>query len=101
MTRPLSPLHRPLEDGDLSAVTSPAPFSRIDLLRALDQRVLASRLHSLGPGGASALFSQAVSKALVDDMAEQLREGPFEITGEDGDVRRWAKEIIEAFEGEG
>lgn len=100
MTRPLSPLHRPLEDGDPSAVMPPVP-TRIDLLRALDQRILTSRPHSLGPGGASALFSQAVSKALVDDMAEQLREGPFEITGEDGEVRRWAKEIIEAFEGEG
>lgn len=101
MTRPLSPLHRPLEDDGFNPPITPSVPNRIDLLRALDQRLLADRSHSLGPGGASALFSQAVSKALVDEMAEQLREGPFETTSEDGEVRRWAKEIIEAFEGEG
>jgi hypothetical protein len=103
MTKPLSPLHRPLIPGEYDPVStppSPAPPSRIAVLASLDHRLLASRPHSLGPGGASALFSQAVFKALVDEMSEQLREGPFEITNEDGEVRRWAKEIIEAFEGE-
>lgn len=94
MTRPLNPIHRPLEEAN----PKPAPpSSRFALLASLDSRVLSGRTHSLGAGGASALFSRAVDKALVDEMAEQLREGPFEVSEEDGDVRRWAKDIIEAF----
>jgi hypothetical protein len=70
---------------------------RITRLANLDSRPLAGRPHSLGPGGASAIFARAVEQALRDEIAEQLREGPFEISEEDSEVRRWAKEIIEVF----
>lgn len=78
--------------------TTPAPVpTRIARLAALDNHPLSSRSHSLGAGGASSLFNRAVEKALVDEMAEQLREGPFEPQPEDSDLRRWAGEIVAAF----
>jgi hypothetical protein len=92
-----SPIHAPLDAEDIPA---PPPATRISRLAALDRQVLAGRAHSLGPGGASSLFFRAVDKALVDEIAEQLREGPFEISAEDGEVRKWAKDIITAFEEE-
>jgi hypothetical protein len=99
--RALSPIHAPLDPADAPTPTpSIAPPPRIALLASLETRSLSGHPHSLGPGGASALFTRAVQKALVDEMAEQLREGPFEVKPEDSDLRRWALEIIEAFEGE-
>ena len=105
MTRPLSSIHAPLMTDDVvfpefpPEQPGPPPVpSRTVLLAQLDARLLAGRRHSLGAGGASAAFSSAVGKALIDEIAEQLREGPFEISEEDGEVRRWAKEIIAAFE---
>ena len=104
MPRPLSPIHAPLEvifpehpPEEPGAPPVPAKQSRIARLAGLDSRILAGRKHSLGAGGASGLFAAAVQKALVDEMAEQLREGPFEGTSEDGEVREWALEIIDAF----
>ena len=73
------------------------PPSRIARLATLDPRILAGRPHSLGPGGASALLSQAVSRALVDEMAEQLREGPFDLEEGSSELRKWAGEIVAAF----
>jgi hypothetical protein len=80
----------------MSARKSPAP-SRIALLVELDTRPLSNRPYSLGPGGASAIFSRAVEKALVDEIAEQLREGPFEPQEDDSELRRWAAGIIDVF----
>lgn len=99
MTRPLSPIHRPLDPVIADLVDKyllPAPPARISRLAALDQRILAGTSRSLGPGGASAAFSNAVQKALVDEMADQLRGG----TGEGlSEIGKWAAEIIEAFQG--
>jgi len=92
-SKPQSPIHRPLEDEEPVS----APPSRIARLAELDQRILAGRPHSLGPGGASSLFSHAVNTALVNEMAEQLREGPFDTQEDDSDIRKWAGEIIVAF----
>lgn len=100
MARPLSPIHSPLKPDDVESVdsVSAAPVSRITRLAALDRRLLSGRVHSLGAGGASALFAQAVSKALVDEMADQLREGPFEVGEGESEMRKWAAEIVTAFE---
>jgi hypothetical protein len=102
MVRTLSPIHSPLHPDDV--MDKPVPYavssaasSRIEILAALDQCVLSGRKHSLGPGGASAAFARAVDKALIDEMAEQLREGPFEAQEGDSEVRRWAVAIVEAF----
>lgn len=90
-------IDRSLEEND----PKPVVPSRISRLTALDQHVLDGRKHSLGAGGASALFSRAVEKALVDEIAEQLREGPFETQETDSEIRKWAAEIVSAFcEGE-
>jgi len=70
---------------------------RIAKIANLDSRTLSGRSHSLGAGGASAVFARAVEQALRNEIAEQLREGPFEIQEEDSEIRRWAKEIIEVF----
>lgn len=96
MTRHLSPIHRPFED-DSAAVESPV-LTRMSKLAALDQRLFSGRPHSLGAGGASAAFSRGVDRALVEEIAEQLREGPFEAQEGDSEIRKWALEIIEAFE---
>ena len=104
MTRALSPIHAPLETDIVfperpSEEPWPKPVpSRVELLAQLDHRVLSGRRHSLGAGGASSLFTAAVSKALIDEMAEQLREGPFESVESDSEIRKWAVEIIAAFE---
>ena len=70
---------------------SPAvpPPTRISRLAALDQRLLSGTVRSLGPGGASAVYEQAVRKALIEDMADQLRA--------QGQIGQWAAEIIAAF----
>jgi hypothetical protein len=97
MARPLSPIHRPLDPVIADLVDKdppPAPPTRISRLAALDQRLLSGTVRSLGPGGASAAFSNAVQKALVDEMADQLRGGTGESLSEIG---RWATEIIDAF----
>lgn len=93
MTRPLSPIHRSLDSDD---VTPTAP-SRFTLLAQLDQRALSGRPFSLGPGGASSVFARAVERALVEEMAEQLR-GRAESVSE---VGRWAADIIAAFKEKG
>jgi hypothetical protein len=72
---------------------TPAP-SRLDLLAQLDFCLLSGRRHSLGPGGASSIFSRAVDKALCDEIADQLRGGS---SGRDSEIGKWAAEIIEAF----
>lgn len=72
----------------------PPPSTRLSRLAALDSRILAGNPRSLGPGGASAVYEQAVRKALVDEMADQLRGGTGESLSEIG---KWAAEIIEAF----
>lgn len=86
MTRPLSPIHRPLDEPE------PAP-TRISRLAALDSRALSGRAHSLGPGGASSMFSRAVERALVEEMAGQLRGEPSSVS----EIGDWAAEIIAAF----
>ena len=91
MTKPLSPIHAPL-DPDNPAATIVLP-SRISRLAQLDSHVLSGRQHSLGPGGASAMFTQAVQRALIEEMTAQLR-------GDDGsmsEIGAWADEIIAAF----
>ena len=88
--KPQSPIHRPLEEVDPPAAPPP---TRIARLAALDSRKLAGTVRSLGPGGASAVYEQAVRKALVDEMVEQLR-GRVTLRSEVGD---WAAEIIAAF----
>ena len=107
MSKPLSPIHAPLSpDGsELSkgpasaaesiaqAGTTPPIPSRISRLAQLDFHVLSGRQHSLGPGGASAMFTQAVQRALIEEMVEQLR-GSSESVSE---VGQWAAEIIAAF----
>jgi hypothetical protein len=100
MTKPLSPLHRPLDIIDASGTgepyvpsSSPSTPPRIVRLAALDSHSLSGRQHSLGPGGASAMFTQAVQRALVEEMAAQLR-GSAESVSEIG---QWAWEIITAF----
>lgn len=104
MTKPLSPIHRPLAIGEFDPVdpeeavakdmTPPIP-SRIARLAQLDSHSLSGRQHSLGPGGASAMFTQAVQRALVEEMAFQLRHGNV---GQPGtEIGEWAFEIIAAF----
>lgn len=105
MNRPLSPIHAPLDPygehpGDRDPTYVPRGLavvtSRLAQLAVLDQRPLAGRQHSLGPGGASAAFSRAVDKALVDEMAEQLRGRPRGT----GELATWAADIIAVFEGD-
>ena len=107
MSKPLSPIHAPLSpDGSelskgpasaaeftVQADTTPPIPSRISRLAQLDSHVLSGRQHSLGPGGASAMFTQAVQRALIEEMVEQLR-GSSESVSE---VGQWAAEIIAAF----
>ena len=97
MSKPLSPIHRSLDNSD------PEPaLPRVVRLAQLDIRRLASRAHSLGAGGASAAFGRAVEKALIDEMAEQLRCGRRGAVCEsDGDIAVWAADIIAAFREEG
>jgi hypothetical protein len=104
MTKPLSPLHRPLDIIDASDIgepyvpPSPPPIpSRIARLAQLDSHSLSGRQHSLGPGGASAMFTQAVQRALVEEMAAQLRLSPVETEGYDSEIGKWAQAIIAAF----
>lgn len=96
MTRALSPIHRPLDDEEPPESSEPSPVrSRIALLAALDHRAISGHRHSLGPGGASAMFTQAVQRALVEEMAFQLRHGNV---GQPGtEIGEWAFEIIAAF----
>ena len=91
MSRSLSPIHRPLDPAIADIVDSPPPPppTRISRLAALDSRKLAGTVRSLGPGGASAVYEQAVRNALVDEMADQLRA--------QGQIGQWAAEIIAAF----
>jgi hypothetical protein len=107
MTRPLSPIHRPIDPEIADLVEKPVQ-SRIARLAALDSRKLAGTVRSLGPGGASAVYEQAVRKALVDEMADQLRMSPgtygavATIELEKRGVKRseiglWAADIIAAF----
>jgi hypothetical protein len=79
-------------------------------LAGLDHRILSGHQHSLGPGGASALFAKAVDKALVDELAEQMRavSGTYgsvaaaELAkrGKLSEIGQWAVEIIATFRGE-
>ena len=89
MTKPQSPIHRSLDDTD---PVDPIP-SRIARLAALDSHSLSGRQHSLGPGGASAMFTQAVQRALVEEMAAQLRGE----VGSMSEMGNWAGQIITAF----
>lgn len=84
-----SPIHAPLEKEAMLPVPS-----RIQILSALDRRDLSGHKHFLGAGGASVVFNRAVEKALVDEIAEQLR-GREELDW--NEVSMWAAEIIEAF----
>jgi len=93
MTKSQSPIHRPLDDVE---PVDPIP-SRIARLAQLDSHSLSGRQHSLGPGGASAMFTQAVQRALVEEMAAQLRLSPVETEGYDSEIGKWAQAIIEAF----
>ena len=99
MAKPLSSIHAPLDIIDTTDTGEPyiplAPPipSRISRLAQLDFHVLSGRQHSLGPGGASAMFTQAVQRALIEEMVEQLR-GSSESVSE---VGQWAAEIIAAF----
>ena len=86
MTRPLSPIHAPL---DADPPPNPPALPRIARLAKLDSRPLSGLPRSLGPGGASSAFARAVDKALVDEMADQLREA--------GEIGKWAADIIAAF----
>jgi hypothetical protein len=101
MARPLSPIHRPLDPviADLVDIEPkdpfPAPPTRIARLAALDQRTLGGTPRSLGPGGASAVYEQAVRKALVDEMVFQLRHGDAGRPGTE--IGEWAFEITAAF----
>ncbi len=105
--KPQSPIHRPLED-DADPPATPTP-TRIERIAQLDQRRVGGSSRSLGPGGASAAFANAVQKALVDEIADQLRRS----SGTWGDVAerelarrghqpseigKWAADIIAAFE---
>jgi hypothetical protein len=94
-----SPIHRPLDDADPPASLPPAappppPASLIARRAALDQRPLHHRPFSLGPGGASSLFSRAVERALVEEMAGQLRG---QVISEGTEIGKWAADIIAAF----
>lgn len=102
MSKPLSPIHRPLAIGEFAPVdpeeavakdTTPPIPSRISRLAQLDFHTLSGRQHSLGPGGASAMFTQAVQRALIEEMAEQLRGD----VGSMSEIGNWAGEIIAAF----
>lgn len=104
MTKPLSPIHAPLDPdgsdfarGPTSAAEAVAIPSRIARLAQLDSHSLSGRQHSLGPGGASAMFTQAVQRALVEEMAAQLRLSPVETEGYDSEIGKWAQAIIAAF----
>ena len=88
---PRSPIHRPIEDNDPPPV--PPVHSRIGKLAQLNSRILSGTPRSLGAGGASAVFGQAVQKALLDEMVNQLR-GADEC---DSEISKWAREIIAAF----
>ena len=91
MSKPLSPIHAPLDESQSPVNVS----SRISRLAQLDSHVLSGRQHSLGPGGASAMFTQAVQRALVEETAFQLRHGNV---GQPGtEIGQWAFEIIAAF----
>ena len=100
--KPQSPIHRPLEEVD---PPSTPPPTRIARLAVLDSRKLAGTVRSLGPGGASAVYEQAVRKALVDEMADQLRGRVM--TGANttwppdlSEIGQWAADIIAAFKEE-
>jgi hypothetical protein len=99
VTKPLSPIHRSLDPdtADL-AEPCPPPPTRIAKLAALDSRILSGNSRSLGSGGASATFEQAVRKALVDEMVFQLRHGDVGRPGTE--IGEWAFEIIAAFKEE-
>jgi hypothetical protein len=71
----------------------PAASSPLARRAALDTRPLHHRPFSLGPGGASSLFSRAVERALVEEMADQLRGRSPNAS----EVGKWAEEIVEAF----
>lgn len=88
MSKPLSPIHAPL-DTDMT----PPILSRISRLAQLDSHSLSGRQHSLGPGGASAMFTQAVQRALVEEMAAQLRG----VDTNESAISDWAWAIIESF----
>jgi hypothetical protein len=117
VARPISPIHAPIDVDGVGVIhpesADPPPVpppTRISRLAALDSRVLAGTSRSLGPGGASAAYSNAVQKALIDEMAEQLRAGPgtygavatreLEKRGKLSEIGQWAAEIIAAFQGE-
>jgi hypothetical protein len=101
MNKPQSSIFRPL--GELDSVPDPSaapppPPSLIARRAALDPRPLHHRPFSLGPGGASSLFSRAVERALVEEMAGQLR-GQV-ISGDSAnasEIGKWAADIIAAF----
>jgi hypothetical protein len=67
---------------------------RIARLANLDSRTLAGRPHSLGPGGASAIFARAVEQALRDEIADQLRGSGTE---DGNEISEWAAGIVDAF----
>ena len=94
--KPQSPIHRPLEDdADPSIVPTP---TRIERIAQLDQRRVGGSSRSLGPGGASAAFANAVQKALVDEMADQLRNRKGPDVHRSTAIGAWAADIIAAFE---
>ena len=97
MTRPLSPIHRPLEPDEPAEPVAAPLLTRIEILAQLDRRVLHGRVHSIGAGGASSIFARAVDKALVEEMADQLRGLTRERKAEPTEIEKWADDIIAAF----
>ena len=100
----------PIANRNPPSSPPPAP-TRISKLAALDSRKLAGTVRSLGPGGASAVYEQAVRKALVDEMAYQLRmsSGTYGAAAtlelekrgvKRSEVGQWAAEIIAALKEE-
>jgi hypothetical protein len=108
MSKLQSSIHRSLDDDAMIDTIRTVVPERIARLATLDQRLLSGNLRSLGPGGASAAYSNAVQKALVDEMADQLRAGPgtygavataeLKKRGKLSDIAQWAAEIVAAFE---
>ena len=105
MARPLSPIHAPLDPETTTGPVdtpnpmaypppgAPPPHARITRLAELDMRVLAGRMHKLGPGAASLVFAEAVKKALVEETRDQL----LGKDASDSEMGRWAADIIDAF----
>lgn len=110
MTKPQSSIHPPLitdeeaeriiysDRSTMPIPTSPAIPTRIQRLGELDRWPIHGNPQSLGHGGSSSVFSEAIRQALRDELADQLRGITHEgrLACPDG-IGEWAREIIEAF----